>query len=91
MKFNVNAGIIGLTIILVIINITVFVRGIALSDEIHYYEKELAQLKYQNVEYEQEIYKMSAFTLTASLAAELKYGNYNDPIYHEIPQYALNQ
>lgn len=91
MKYRTNAGIIILIIILVGINIAVFVKGITLSDEIHYYEQELAELKKQNVTYEQEIYKMSSYTRTASLAAELDYGKYHDPIYHEIPQYALNQ
>ncbi len=91
MKFSLNSFVLGLIVTLVAINIAIFIKGIRLSDEIHYYEKELSALRQQNVEYEQKIYKMESYTLTASLAAELDYGKYNDPIYNEIPQYALNQ
>lgn len=91
MKLSFNSFILGLIILLVGINITIFVKGISLSNEIHYYEKELSTLRQQNVDYEQKIYKMESYTLTASLAAELDYGKYNDPIYSELPQYALNK
>ena len=91
MKLTFNSFILGLIILLVGINITIFVKGISLSNEIHYYEKELSSLRQQNVDYEQEIYKIESYTLTASLAAELDYGKYNDPIYSELPQYALNK
>lgn len=91
LSLNSNTTIIVSIVILVIINIGIFVRGISLSNEIHSYEKELKTLKQQNIDYEQRIYEMSSYTLTASLAAELEYGKYNDPIYKEIPQYALNK
>ena len=78
-------------IALVGINIAIFIRGIEISDEIHYFESELQTLKQENIESEQEIYKMTSYTRTASLAAELSYGSYNEPMYRDLPQYALKQ
>jgi len=91
MKFSPNTAIVCIIVLMVGINIAIFVRGIGLSNEIHYYESELHTLKQQNIEFEQRIYTMSSYTLTASLAAELDYGKYNDPIYQEEQAFALNQ
>lgn len=91
MKLTINTGIIGVIVVLVGLNIALFMHGITLSDEINYYEKELKALQSQNVDYEQEIYKLESYTLTASHAAELKFGKFNEPIYSEIPAYALHQ
>ena len=74
--------------ILVIVNVGLFMKGIKLSDEINYYEKELKSLKQKNAEYEFKIYSEDSLTKTASIAAELGYGNYNDPIYSEVPKFA---
>ncbi len=89
MKINSNTAIILIIIVMVGINIAIFIRGIAISDEIHYYETEIGRLQEQNVESEQQIYELSSYTETASTAAALDYGKYNEPIYGEIPQYAL--
>lgn len=74
---------------LVVINVTYFVKGIKLADEINYYEQELKVLKEENTEYEQKIYALESLSKTASLAAELKFDKYNDPIFTDMPQYAL--
>lgn len=75
--------------ILVIINVTFFVKGIKLADDINYYEKQLKSLSDENTDYEQQIYSLESLSKTASLAAELKFGKYNDPIFTDMPQYAL--
>lgn len=74
--------------LLVIINVTYFVKGIRLAEEINYYEKELKVIQEQNTEYEQKIYSLESLSKTASLAAELKFDKYNDPIFTDMPQYA---
>lgn len=76
--------------ILVIINVTYFVKGVRLSDEINYYEKQVTKFKQANVDIEQEIYALESLTKTASIAAELEYGKYNEPIFSDKPQYAYN-
>ena len=91
MKITLNTIITLALLALVVVNITIFVKGVALSDEINYYEKELKQLKQQNVEYEYKIYALESISQTASLAAQLEYGTYNDPVYVEQPQYAYNK
>lgn len=87
---NFNRLVICASLILVLVNIGFFIRGIALSDEINYYETELKSLKTQNTEYEQHIYAVESLSKTASLAAELKFGKFTDPIFSERPQYAYN-
>ncbi|MDA1316926.1 MAG: hypothetical protein O3B87_02780 [bacterium] len=89
MKLTLNTIIISIVILLVGINITLFMHGITLSDEINYYESELATIQQENIDYEQEIYKLESYTLTASHAAELNFGKFNEPIYGDIPAYAL--
>ncbi|HRN70618.1 MAG TPA: hypothetical protein PLS49_05535 [Candidatus Woesebacteria bacterium] len=79
----------GICLILVIINITFFIKGIQLAEDINYYETELKKLYEQNTEYEQDIYALESLSKTASLAAELQFDKYNDPIFTDIPQYAL--
>ena len=91
MKFSINTLIILTIILLIGINVAIFIKGISLSNEIHYYETELSSLKDQNIDFEQEIYKLESHVWTASLAAELEYGRYNDPLYVQSPKYALNQ
>ncbi len=87
MKFNkLFAFVCG---VLVIINVTFFIKGIKLAEEINYYEQELKVLYEQNTEYEQDIYALESLSKTASLAAELKFDKYNDPIFTDMPQYAL--
>ncbi len=86
---NFNKLFAGICAILVIINVTYFVKGIQLGDEISYYEKELKVLQEENKDYEQEIYALESLSKTASMAAELNYGKYNDPIFTDMPQYAL--
>lgn len=89
MKLTINTIIVGIIILLVGVNITLFMHGITLSDEINYYEEELTTLHQENIDYEQEIYRLESYTLTASNAAELKFGKYNEPIYGDVPAYAL--
>lgn len=91
MRLSIQTGIMGIIIILIGINVAIFIQGIKLSKDIHYYESEISKLKQQNIEYEQAIYKVESYAWTASLAAELEYGKYNDPIYIQPPQYAQNQ
>lgn len=79
-----------LSAILVIINVTYFVKGIKLSDEVNYYEKQVTKYKQANAEIEQNIYSLESLSKTASLAAELKFGKFNDPIFPDKPQYAYN-
>ncbi len=76
--------------ILVIVNVTYFIKGIKLGEEISYYEKQLKVLQEENTDYEQQIYALESLSKTASMAAELKYGKYNDPIFTDMPQYAFN-
>jgi hypothetical protein len=75
--------------VLVIINVTYFIKGVRLGDEISNYERELKVLEQQNADYEQEIYALESLSKTASVAAELKFGKYNDPIFTDMPRYAL--
>lgn len=91
MKITLNTVITFALLALVIVNIGVFIKGVTLSDEINYYEKELRQLKQQNVEYEYKIYALESISQTASLAAQLDYGSFNDPVYIENAQYAYNK
>lgn len=89
MKISFNA-IIFLTIcLLVTVNIAIFVKGIELGKDINYYEKELKNLQQQNIELEQKVYKLESHDLSASYAAELDYGKYNEPIYFQLPAYAF--
>ncbi|CAN5207916.1 hypothetical protein BH09PAT2_BH09PAT2_06130 [soil metagenome] len=91
MKFTLNSIISLAMVALVIVNIGIFVKGVGLSDEINYYERELTQLKQQNVEYEYKIYALESISKTASIAAQLDYGTFNAPVYAEKPQYAYNK
>lgn len=76
--------------ILVIVNVTYFIKGVGLSDEVNYYEKQVTKYKHANIEIEQQIYALESLNKTASLAGELKYGKYNDPLFVDKPQYAYN-
>jgi hypothetical protein len=87
---NFNRLVIFASLVLVLVNIGYFIRGIKLSDEINYYEKELKTYKSQNIEFEQHIYALESLSKTASLAAELKYGKYTDPLFSDKPHYAYN-
>lgn len=78
-------------VVLVIINVTYFVKGVKLGDEISNYEKELKKLQQQNNDFEQNIYTLESISKTTSVAAELKYGKYNDPLFSDAPQYAYKQ
>ena len=89
MKKSLNSIALIIVLILIGINITLFIKGIRLSDDITYYENELGVLKDENDEIEQQIYKLESYTIIASHAAELKYGKYNEPIYSQRPRYAL--
>ena len=91
MKITLNTIISVALLALVFINVGVFIKGVTLSDEINYYEKELRQLKQQNVEYEYKIYALESISQTASLAAQLDYGSFNDPVYIENTQFAYNK
>lgn len=91
MKITLNSIIWLALISLITINISIFIKGVTLSDEINYYEKELMQLKQQNVEYEYKIYALESISQTASIAAQLEFGSFNEPLYAEQPQYAYNQ
>ena len=90
MNLTLNKLLTFVLLALVFVNITIFVKGITLSDEINYYEKEMKTLKQQNTDYEYKIYALESISKTASLAAQLEYGVYNDPIYVDQPQYAYN-
>jgi len=89
MKITLNTIIIGSIIILVGLNTALFMRGIQLSNNITNYESELATIQQENIDYEQQIYKLESYTLIASHAAELKFGKFNKPIYGDVPAYAL--
>lgn len=91
MKITVNKLLSIALLVLVAINITIFVKGVALSDEINYYEHELKDLKQQNSDFEYNIYALESISKTASLAAQLDYGTFNEPIYLDQPQYAYNK
>lgn len=91
MKLNWNTGTILVMAALVAVNMTFFIKGIKLSEDINYYENELATLQEHNIDTEQQIYKLESYTRTASLAAELEFGKFHDPIYSETPQYAFNR
>lgn len=80
--------IIGITL-LIIMNIGIFMHGISLGDDVNKYEQEITRLKKSNMELEQHMYSLESITQTASLAAELKYDRFHDPLYIEKPQYAL--
>jgi len=90
MRFSIHTAIIGIIILLIGVNVAIFIRGIKLSNDISYYESQLEMLSQDNIESEQAIYKFESYVWTASLAAELDYGKYNDPIYTQLPKYAQN-
>jgi len=90
MKISLNMTILFALAVLVVVNIALFVQGITLSDEIHTFEQETGNLQKENSEITQELFRLSSYTMTASLAAELEYGKFNKPIYTEVPQYARN-
>ncbi|OGK46671.1 hypothetical protein A3A93_00155 [Candidatus Roizmanbacteria bacterium RIFCSPLOWO2_01_FULL_38_12] len=89
MKLPVNKIFSALCIVLVVVNIYIFVKGIALGEDVSFYEKELVRLRQENIEVEQNIYTLESITKTASMAATLEFGNYNEPIFIDKPQYAL--
>ncbi|MDP4011639.1 MAG: hypothetical protein Q8P72_05445 [Candidatus Roizmanbacteria bacterium] len=89
MKFSISTTIIGVIIILIGVNVFIFIRGLQLGSEIVFYETGVATYKEHNIELEQKIYKLESLVWTASLAAELEYGKYNDPMYIEQPRFAL--
>lgn len=91
MRLSINTFIIGIIILLIGVNIAIFIQGIKLGNEISYYETEIASLNQENIEWEQEIYKIESHVWTASLAAELNYGKYNAPMYSQLPKYARNK
>ncbi|KKQ38656.1 MAG: hypothetical protein US54_C0006G0009 [Candidatus Roizmanbacteria bacterium GW2011_GWA2_37_7] len=91
MKLSINTAIVILIIMLIGVNVAIFIKGLKLGNEINYYETELSTMKQQNIEFEQQIYKLESYVWTASLAAELEYGKFNDPVYIQLPKYAFNQ
>lgn len=90
MKISLNMMILFVLAVLVVVNIALFVQGITLSDEIHTFEQETGKLQKENSEITQQLFRLSSYTMTASLAAELDYGKFNKPIYTEVPHYARN-
>ena len=76
-------------VLLVIMNVGIFMHGISLGDDVNKYEQEISRLKKSNMELEQQMYSLESITQTASLAAELKYDRFHDPLYIDQPQYAL--
>ena len=91
MKIAVNKVFSVVYIILVIVNVFIFVKGVTLSEDISFYEKELVRLKQENIEIEQKIYALESITKTASMAATLDFDKYNEPIFTDRPQYAFNK
>ncbi|MCA9371354.1 hypothetical protein KC726_00485 [Candidatus Woesebacteria bacterium] len=77
-----------IVLVLILINVAVFIKSMKMSDEISYYETKITELKESNVSMKEQLYEMQSITHTASIAAELGYAAYDDPIYIEQPQYA---
>jgi len=90
MKIKANKIFPVLCVLLVIVNIYIFVTGVALGENVSFYEKEVVRLKQENIEIEQKIYGQS-LTKTALIAAELDFDDYNEPIFTDKPQYAFNK
>ncbi len=91
MKITANKIFSILCIVLVLVNVYILVKGIALSEDISFYEKELVRLKQENIEFEQKIYALESITKTASMGATLDFGKYNEPIFTDKPQYAFKK
>jgi len=91
MNKPVNLMILSIATFLVCANIFVFVRGIYLAEEIRYHEREINSLRVENTQLTQTLYQMNSHTISASHAAVLGYGSFNDPVYFETAQYARNQ
>ena len=91
MKNQANKVFSVLCILLVIVNVYILVSGVALGENVSFYEKELVRLKQENIEIEQKIYALESITKTASMAATLDFDKYNEPIFTDRPQYAFNK
>lgn len=75
--------------ILIVSNITLFVKGVNIGNEIYALEKKIAVLQHENTRFETEIFKNQSHIRSASIAAELSFGKFNAPLYSASPKYAL--
>jgi hypothetical protein len=73
---------------LVAINIFIFLNGVNLSNDVHFFESEIHKLQQENMELEKKVYKVESLMNTASIAAELGYTS-GQPVYLEKPGYAM--
>jgi len=74
---------------LIAVNIVLFVKGMSLSSGISDLENKISMVNKENSQFEQKIYKIQSHTRIASLASELSFGRYNDPIFVKDVKYAL--
>lgn len=81
-------SIIALFFILVIVNIIVFISGVALSDDISKFDAEISRLQQENLELEKDLYGVESLTHAASVAAELQFAK-KSPVYIENIKVAL--
>jgi hypothetical protein len=62
-------------------NIFIFLKGLALGDQIGDYEKKLSTLKQENIVLEQQVYQAQSYSYAASLADTMNYTKTSEPIY----------
>lgn len=76
-------------LVLAVINIFIFIKGIKLSTEISFYENETNKLHQDNLELEKQAYGFDSLRYAASMAAVLNFTKKAQPIYIENAKYAL--
>jgi cell division protein FtsL len=76
---------------LMIGNISVFITGVSLSEDIYRFETEIEQLRQENIELETKVFKAESIEYAASLAADLGYTKKTQPVFFDNDtKYAYN-
>lgn len=78
-----------LIVTLVAINIIVFIKSMNMSNQIGYFESQILELRDKNTQIQENLYELQSITHSASIAAELGFDSYSEPIYITTPQYAF--
>ncbi|MDO8610379.1 MAG: hypothetical protein Q7R95_07555 [bacterium] len=80
-----------LMVILVITNISLFVSGIKLGDNITFFELETRKLHEQNVELEKKVSALGSLQYAVSIADSTDFTKKAVPVYLEGISYAMNR
>lgn len=76
-------------VLLIAGNIYIFVRGMALADNINRFQDQIAELTTDNQHLQTEIYAAESLQRAASLSASLSFTKKSVPFYFEQLKYAL--